>query len=75
MLYILYIIYHIFYTYMYYIYIFTFPILTMMYLFILDYTDCVSIFAMPFHMPENPMELFKENASIESNHVQPALKC
>ena len=46
-----------------------------MYLFILDYTDCVSIFAMPFHMPENPMELFKENASIESNHVQPALKC
>ena len=65
-----------YYIYIYiYIYIFTFPILTLMYLFILDYTDCVSIFAMPFHMPENPMELLKENASIESNHVQPALKC
>ena len=44
-----------------------------MYLFILDYTDCVSILAVPFHMRENPIELFKENADIESNHLQPAL--
>ena len=26
-------------------------------------------------MPENPIELFKENADIESSHLQPALKC
>ena len=26
-------------------------------------------------MRENPIELFKENADIESNHLQPALKC
>ena len=46
-----------------------------MYLFILDYTDCVSILAVPFHMRENLIELFKENADIKSNHLQPALKC
>ena len=40
---------------------FTFPILTLMYLCNLDYTDCVSILAVPFHLRENPMELFKEN--------------
>ena len=40
-----------------------------MYLLILDYTDCVSILAVPFHMRENPTELFKEN------YLQPALKC
>ena len=30
---------------------------------------------MPFHMRENPIELFKENADIKTNHLQPALKC
>ena len=45
-----------------------------MFLFLIDYTDCVSILAVPFHMRENPIELFKENADIESNRLQPALK-
>ena len=26
-------------------------------------------------MRENPIELFKENADIKPNHLQPALKC
>ena len=47
----------------------------LMLLFIIDYTDCVSILAVSFHMQKNPVELFKENAGIESNHLQPTLKC
>ena len=46
---------HIYIIYIYiciYIYIFTFSILTLVYLFILDYTDCDSILAVPFHMRE-----------------------
>ena len=31
--------------------------------------------AVPFLMRENPIELFKENADIETNHLQAALKC
>ena len=30
-----------------------------MYIYIVNYTDCVSILAVPFHMRENPIELFK----------------
>ena len=46
-----------------------------MYLLIIDYTYCVSILAVPFHMRENLIELFKENADNKSSHLQPALKC
>ena len=46
-----------------------------MYLFIMDYTYCVSILAVPFHMRENLIELFKENVDNTSSHLQPARKC
>ena len=46
-----------------------------MYLFILYYADCDSVLAVSFHTRENPIKLFRENGDIESNHLQPALKC